>query len=325
MRKLLFVAVVFFFSASFAIAQEPAPRTADGHPDLSGVWWPGSDLRVQPLTPAPAAPGGQGRAGGPGRGGPPPRRAAFADNYTDAAKAKAKTLSDKDDPTLRCQSTAFGTLRVSLYNTGFVGQIIQTPKFLVLLSETNPTFRIVPTDGRPHRDDQPPVLARRLGRPLGRRHARRGHDELLRTGTGCTPKAKCPSTPRRMHIVERYRRINKDTMEVEATIEDPKVLTAPLMVPKQTLRLAPFDQIMALDCSGVESAAADGSGVEAELRQEVIVAPAAVHPQPQIRMPPDVHLQHVRAALRELADGVLAVRRRRLDGMFVDQPVASSS
>ena len=58
-----------------------------------------------------------------------------------------------------------------------------------------------------------------------------------------------------LHIVERYRRINKDTMEVEATIEDSKALTKPWVVPKQTLKLAPFDQIMALDCSGVESAA----------------------------------------------------------------------
>jgi hypothetical protein len=58
-----------------------------------------------------------------------------------------------------------------------------------------------------------------------------------------------------LHIVERYRRINKDTMEVEATIEDPKVLTKSWAVPKQTLRLANFDQIMALDCTGVESAA----------------------------------------------------------------------
>ena len=33
------------------------------------------------------------------------------------------------------------------------------------------------------------------------------------------------------------------------------MLTRPWAVPKQTLRLAPFDQIMALDCSGVESAA----------------------------------------------------------------------
>jgi hypothetical protein len=58
-----------------------------------------------------------------------------------------------------------------------------------------------------------------------------------------------------LHIVERYRRINKDTMEVEATIEDPKVLTKPWVVPKQTLKLAPFDQVLALDCTGVESAA----------------------------------------------------------------------
>jgi hypothetical protein len=35
-------------------------------------------------------------------------------------------------------------------------------------------------------------------------------------------------------------------MEVEATIEDSKVLTKPWVVPKQTLKLAPFDQILAL-------------------------------------------------------------------------------
>ena len=36
----------------------------------------------------------------------------------------------------------------------------------------------------------------------------------------------------------------------------------------------------------------------------VAFAPAAVHPQPQVRVPPHVHLEHVGAALRELADGV---------------------
>ena len=54
---------------------------------------------------------------------------------------------------------------------------------------------------------------------------------------------------------KRSREWTMDTMEVEATIEDSKVLTKSWVVPKQTLRLATFDQILALDCTGVESAA----------------------------------------------------------------------
>ena len=244
-------------AAATALAQEPAPRTADGHPDLSGVWWPGNDLRVRPLTPPPTA----ARRGGPppaGRGGPPPRRERFFerfdDNYNDAAKAKATTLSDKDDPTLRCQHTAFGSVNVSLYNTGLVGQIIQTPMFIVLLSEEYASFRIVPTDGRPHRDDQPPSSR---GDSVGRWDG----DTLVVDTTNYSDRnwmhagGAVSFHSEALHIVERYRRINKDTMEVEATIEDPRVLTKPWAVRKQTLRLAPFDQILALDCSGVESAA----------------------------------------------------------------------
>ena len=52
-----------------------------------------------------------------------------------------------------------------------------------------------------------------------------------------------------LHIVERYRRPNANTLEIEATLEDPKVLTKPWVVPKQTLQLAPFDQIMELPCT----------------------------------------------------------------------------
>jgi hypothetical protein len=57
-----------------------------------------------------------------------------------------------------------------------------------------------------------------------------------------------------LHIVERYRRVDANTLEVEATIEDPKVLTGPWKVPKQTLQRAPFDQIMEVGCTGVETA-----------------------------------------------------------------------
>jgi hypothetical protein len=49
--------------------------------------------------------------------------------------------------------------------------------------------------------------------------------------------------------------VDANTLEIEATLEDPKVLTKPWVVPKQTLVLAPFDQILELNCSGAESEA----------------------------------------------------------------------
>src|SRR4029450_4180343 len=38
--------------------------------------------------------------------------------------------------------------------------------------------------------------------------------------------------------------------------------------------------------------------------QHVLIAPAPVHPQPSCRMPPHVHLEHVGAALREVANRI---------------------
>ena len=39
---------------------------------------------------------------------------------------------------------------------GFVGQILQTPKFVAVLTETYHSFKLIPTDGRKHRDDVAP-------------------------------------------------------------------------------------------------------------------------------------------------------------------------
>ena len=62
-----------------------------------------------------------------------------------------------------------------------------------------------------------------------------------------------------LHIVERYRRVDANTLEIEATLEDPKVLTKPWIVPKQTLVLAPFDQIMELACSNETQSVMEGA------------------------------------------------------------------
>lgn len=221
----------------------PAPKAADGHADLSGVWWPGRDLQIRPLgADAPAAP----VAGGP-------RRPTFAALYQPWALEKAKTLGDKDDPSLRCVPTAFGTLNASLLDVGFVGQILQTPKFVVFLTETYHGFRIIPVDGRPHRDDVAPSYK---GDEIGRWEG----DTLVIDRVNFIPTTWMSAEgvvsfhSDALHIVERYRRVDADTLVVDATIEDPKVLTKPWQVPTQTLKLAPFDQIMAIACSGTETA-----------------------------------------------------------------------
>jgi hypothetical protein len=52
-----------------------------------------------------------------------------------------------------------------------------------------------------------------------------------------------------LHIVERYRRTDANTLLIDATLEDPKMLTKPWVVPTQKLVLAPFDQILELNCA----------------------------------------------------------------------------
>ena len=215
----------------------PAPRMADGHPDLSGVWWGGADIGARGSRPPAAR---------------DPNAVTYTSLYQPWAVEKAKTLSDKDDPTLRCIGTAFGTLNVRLWNVGAVGQIVATPKLVVLLSETFHDYQLVPTDGRPHRDDQPPTYR---GDAVGRWDG----DTFVVDVTNFTDDTWLSAEGRvsfhsdALHIVERYRRVDAETLEIEATVEDPKVLTGPWKVPKQTLRLAPFDALLTLDCASDEA------------------------------------------------------------------------
>src|SRR5881394_1904069 len=216
----------------------PAPRLADGHPDLSGVWWGGADV------------GGRGRP--PAGGGTPPPT--YTSLYKPAAADHAKTLSDKDDPTLKCNPVAFGTLNVRLWNVGAVGQIVATPKVVVLLSETFHDYQLVPTDGRAHREDQPPT---QRGDAVGHWEG----DTLVvdvRNFTDDTwmyAEGRVSFHSDALHVVERYRRVDASTLEIEATIEDPKVLTGTWTAPKQTLKLEPFDTLLSLNCATDEAAA----------------------------------------------------------------------
>jgi hypothetical protein len=228
-------------SAAPAGAGEPAPRMADGKPDLSGVWWTGGDV------------GGRGFAGGRGRGGrgaagnAPPT---LTDLYKPEVAAANRQLDDNDDPTLKCIPTAFGTLNVSFFDVGAVGQIVATPPFVVMLTETFHGFRIVPTDGRPHRDEVPPSYR---GDSVGRWD---GDVFVIETrnftdDTWLWAEGRVSPHSDQLRIVERYRRVDRNALEIDAVVHDPVVLTAPWTVPTQRLVLAPFDQIMPLNCAGL--------------------------------------------------------------------------
>jgi hypothetical protein len=224
-----------------APAAAPAPRMADGRPDLSGVWWTGGDVGGRGFG------GGRGRGGGRGAAAPPN----LTELYTPAVAATMKTLNDDNDPTLECIPTAFGTLNVSMFDVGAVAQIVATPKFVVMLTETFHGFRLVPTDGRAHREEVPPS---RRGDAVGRWD---GDVFVVETknftdDTWMWAEGRVSPHSDQLRIVERYRRVDANTLEIDATVYDPKALTAPWTVPKQTLALAPFDQIMPLVCSSLE-------------------------------------------------------------------------
>src|SRR5581483_6734701 len=129
--------------------KKPVPRTADGHPDLSGVWQGGgasglafaigseNAKAARPDDPAVAkAPA----AVVPARMKPP---------YQDWILPKVEEIRNRrniDDPSSRC--LLVGVPRIT--NEPLPIKIIQTKDEIAFLYETFHAFRIIPTDGRKH-------------------------------------------------------------------------------------------------------------------------------------------------------------------------------
>ena len=165
-------------------------------------------------------------------------------------------------------------MNVRLWDVGAVGQIVSTPEFVVLLSETYHGYQLVPTDGRPHRDVVPPSWR---GDAVGHWE---GDTFVVETrnftdDTWIWAEGRVSIHSDAMRVVERYRRIDADTLVIDATVHDPEVLKEPWTVPTQTLELAPFDQLLPLNCSGTETqelmdAAAEVDGVPLLDRVDVV-------------------------------------------------------
>jgi hypothetical protein len=118
------------------------------------------------------------------------------------------------------------------YNNAY--QIVQSPGYVVILSEMIHEVRVIPVDGRPHL----PANIRQWNGDS------RGHwegatlvvDTTNYSGQGmiatsaATERIKGIHESPALHVVERFQRIDADTISYQATITDPEIYSAPWTV-----------------------------------------------------------------------------------------------
>jgi hypothetical protein len=213
-------------------ASRPTPRTADGHPDLNGVWHHffgiGTIQKVGEnfVVGGAFSPQSASLYNTPLRDPKPEYKPEFV--------AKVKLLNDsqvKEDPTLHC--VAPGVPRV-----GPPHQIVQTPKQAIFLyaDNTGNQWRVIPLDGRAHSTD-PETAATYNGDSVGHWEG----DTLVVDVTRLTDETWLGDNgllhSRKLHVTERLRRAG-DTIQYQVTVEDPEVLQKPWVL-SRTLTLQP--------------------------------------------------------------------------------------
>lgn len=202
----------------------PAPRTADGKPDLSGVWLASNPLPCPPIlrdgndcaekTPlsAWAYHIDAGLAGG-----------LPYQPWAAAAVKQRSADNSKDDPHVSCLPSN----PPRAYTLPHYQKIIQTPLAVVMLHEFNASYRQIFTDGRPLPvDPQPSWTGYSTGKWDG--------DTLVVQTNGLRDglwldMAGNPLTDAAT-LTERIRRPTFGTLQVEFTVDDPKAYTRPWTV-----------------------------------------------------------------------------------------------
>jgi len=226
-------------------ASGPLPKTPwDGKPDLTGTWGP-----------ATAGPGPNHDARSPTNTERRDRGLALDALYQPWAREKSRALAYLDDPRYHCGPYGFPKyINIPDY---FLLQIVQAPKETLVFTEyIYSGYRTITTDGSPHPKKIVPSF---FGDSVGHWEG----ETLVVDVTGFNGKIWLPGvaapppggrgrgqnagepegggfmTSDALHEVERWRLLDADTLEYEATVEDPKVLTGPWTTPKSLLKRAP--------------------------------------------------------------------------------------
>jgi hypothetical protein len=193
--------------AAAEAAKREVPRTAGGKPDLSGVY----DFSMG---------GGRGgRAGG--RGG----NAATAPEgpvlKAGAEKFKPVRGPDYAGGTADCMPLA----GPQAFSVPYQFQIVESPHSVAILYGYPGTFRSIPTDGGPHSPDPDPTW---MGESIGHWDG----DTLVVDTVGFNDKTEINGYLHTdsLHMVERFRRTEYNTLQYEATLDDPNVFVKPWTV-----------------------------------------------------------------------------------------------
>ena len=182
-------------------AKKDTPRTADGHPDLSGVY----DSAF-----------GGGRGGG--RGGNAP---AGPELKPGAEKYKVARPAEDTGQYSDCMPLA----GPQAFSVPYQFQLVQSAHHVAILNGYPGTFRIIPTDGTLHPADPDPTW-------MGDSVAHWDGDTLVVDTLGFNDKTEINGYrhTEKLHIVERFGRPDLNTLQYEATLEDPNVFVKPWTV-----------------------------------------------------------------------------------------------
>ena len=205
-----------------ASAKKAVPRTADGKPDLSGVY-------------------GYGALGG-GRGAAPQVAGGLPTTPTlkpGAEKYKVVRAADDTGQYSTCMPPGIP----QTFFVPYYFQIVQAPTQVVIAHEYLHLFRIIPTDGRAHPPDPDPSW-------MGNAVARWEGDTLVVDSIGYNDKTEINGYrhTEKLHVVERISRPDFETLQYEATIEDADVFAGPWVIRRTFPLLTEYDSINEFVC-----------------------------------------------------------------------------
>jgi hypothetical protein len=208
----------------------PAPKAPDGHPDLSGVW--------QPMRLNIANGKAKGKAAPPPRAPGEPPAAQFGDlgagfekglPYTEwgrKTRDDRKANNSKDNPDAHCRPLGL----MQLHTHPFEKKIVQGQGTIVIMYNANNDVRQILTNGQPLPEVGPQLAPWWYGYSVGKWEG----DTLVVTTVGFRDDVwldvnGSPLTSSGK-MVERFRRLNFGTLQIDVTVEDPKAYTEPFTV-----------------------------------------------------------------------------------------------